>query len=394
MLRCCCTGAVTGSGVGKICATYRLLDCVLPIWLRAAGDRVTSAIQRVLIGLVIASTATSAHGQTDRHVTKLADGVYEIQHRDAQNGVAGGNTTVIIGDRQVFVVDAPFLPSDAREDIAQIRTWTNKPVAFLLNTHFHNDHNLANRVYMDSFPALTIIAHSETKREMDLFGPGSEARLRNGTVRYQRMLETGKSPDGSPLTVADKTEIKNYLASQSSVLGELKGLEFQSATLTFDHDFSIDLGNREVQIKFLGRGNTPGDAVAYLPNEKIVVAGDLVVLPMPYFYDGYPSEWRLTMKRLAELDVATIVPGHEPVLHDKAYLVLVRDMLTSAVDQVTEALRKTGPAMFRTVDDVKGSVDLSSFKQRFAGTDKDLGAAFDQAAADLVKLVFREASLR
>ena len=60
---------------------------------------------------------------------------------------------------------------------------------------------------------------------------------------------------------------------------------------------------------------------------------------------------------------------------------------TSAVDQVTEALRKTGAAMFRTVDDVKGSVDLSPFNQRFAGTDRDLGAAFDQAAADLVKLV-------
>jgi hypothetical protein len=73
---------------------------------------------------------------------------------------------------------------------------------------------------------------------------------------------------------------------------------------------------------------------------------------------------------------------------------LVRDMLKSAVDQVTEGLRKTGPAMFRTVDDVKGSVDLSPFKQRFAGNDKDLGAAFDQAAAELVKLVFREASLR
>jgi cyclase len=338
--------------------------------------------------------AASLRGQSERHVRKLADGVYEIQHRDARNGVAGGNTTVIIGDRQVFVVDAPFLPSEAREDIAQIRHWTTRPVAFLLNTHFHNDHNLANRAYMDAFPALTIIAHTETKREMDLFGPGSEARLRNGAARYQRMLETGTSPDSTPLSDGDKAEIKKYLASQSSVLDELKGIAFQSATLTFDHDFSIDLGDREVQIKFLGRGNTPGDAVAYLPKERIVVAGDLVVLPTPYFYDGYPSEWGLALQRLAELNATAIVPGHGPVLRDNAYVVLVRDMLKSAVDQVTEALRKTGPAMSRTVNDVKGSVDLSSFKLRFAGNDKELSAAFDQAAAELVKLVFREASLR
>ena len=358
--------------------------------LRAAGDRVRFVIQAIASAVI----ATSLCAQTDRQVTKLADGVYEIQHRDAHNGVAGGNTTVIIGDRQVFVVDAPFLPSEAREDIAQIRQWTSKPVAFLLNTHFHNDHNLANRVYMDAFPALTIIAHSDTKREMDLFGPGSEARLRNGTAGYRRMLETGKSPDGSALTDGDKTDIRNYLASQASVLRELEGMQFQGATLSFDHDFSIDIGRREVQVKFLGRGNTPGDAVAYLPKERIVAAGDLVVLPTPYFYDGYPSEWSLTMDRLAALNATSIVPGHGPVLHDNTYVMLVRDMLKSAADQVTEALRTTGPAMFRTVDDVKGSVDLSSFRRRFAGNDKELGAAFDQAAADLVRLVFREASLR
>ncbi|MFL5335008.1 MAG: MBL fold metallo-hydrolase, partial [Geminicoccaceae bacterium] len=90
--------------------------------------------------------------QTERKVIRLAGGVYEIQHRDAQDGFAGGNTTVIIGDRQVLVVDAGFLPSDAREDIAQIRQWTDRPVSFLLDTHFHNDHNFGNRAYMDTFP--------------------------------------------------------------------------------------------------------------------------------------------------------------------------------------------------------------------------------------------------
>ena len=108
--------------------------------------------------------ACSADGraarQTPRKVTQLAAGVYEIEHPRASSG----NTTVIIGERQVFVVDTCFLPSAAREDIAQIRQWTDKPVSFVLNTHFHNDHNLGNRAYMDAFPALTIIAHVETKK--------------------------------------------------------------------------------------------------------------------------------------------------------------------------------------------------------------------------------------
>ena len=75
---------------------------------------------------------TPVLAQTVRKVTRLADGVYAIEHQDAGDGYASGNTTVIIGDRQAFVVDAGFLPSTAREDIAQIRRWTDKPVAFLL----------------------------------------------------------------------------------------------------------------------------------------------------------------------------------------------------------------------------------------------------------------------
>jgi cyclase len=208
------------------------------------------------------------------------------------------------------------------------------------------------------------------------------------------MLETGKTQDGRVLTEEDKKEVKAELARRPAIIAELKNVNFQSATLTFDRDLSIDLGNREVQVKFLGRGNTPGDAVVYLPKEKILVAGDLVVHPLPNVLDGYPAEWIHTLQNLAQLDAETIVPGHGPILHDKTYIYLLRDLMQSAVDQMNEKLRQTAPAMFQTLDDVKGSVDLTPFRQRFAGNDPDLAAAFDEVAARLVRLVFEEASLR
>ena len=338
--------------------------------------------------VLIASCNIAA--QSKRTVTKLADGIYEIEH--AGNG--GGNTTVIIGDRQVFVVDSCFLPSAAKEDIAQIRQWTNKPVSFVLNTHFHNDHNFGNRVYMDAFPALTIIAHVETKKDMDLFGPGSLMREEKDSYGLQKMLDTGKTPDGVALTEEEKAEVRAAIARKPAVLNELRNVKFQSATLTFDHDFSIDVGNREVQVKFLGKGNTAGDAVVYLPKEKIAIAGDLIAYPIPNMYDGYPVEWIQTLQNLAQLDADTIVPGHGPVLHDKSYIYLLRDFMKSAVDQVNERLRQTSPAMFQTVDDVSKAVDLTPFRERFAGNDKDLSAAFDNVSAELVKLVFQEASSR
>jgi hypothetical protein len=68
--------------------------------------------------------------------------------------------------------------------------------------------------------------------------------------------------------------------------------------------------------------------------------------------------------------------------------------MKSAVDQMNEKLSQSAPAMFQSVDAVKGSVDLSAFRQRFAGNDKDLGDAFDDVSAKLVKLVFDEARLR
>jgi glyoxylase-like metal-dependent hydrolase (beta-lactamase superfamily II) len=294
----------------------------------------------------------------------------------------------------VFVVDSCFLPSAAREDIAQIRTWTDKPVSFVLNTHFHNHHNLGNRAYMDAFPALTIIAHTETKKDMDMFGPGSEMREERSLASLQRMMDTGKLDGGRALTADEKVEVKSALSQQSAVIDELKKVQFQSATLTFDHDFTIDLGNREVQVRFLGRGNTAGDAVAYLPKEKIVAAGDLVVYPIPYIYDGYPTEWIQTLQNLSQLDADTIVPGHGPVMHDKTHILLIRDLLKSAVDQMNAKLRQTRPAMFQKLDDVKGAVDLTPFLQRFAGTDKDRIAEFDDMTANLIKVVFEEASLR
>lgn len=296
----------------------------------------------IAIGL---SAASPSLGQADRKVTKLAEGVYAIEHA----GQGGGNTTVIIGDRQVLVVDSCFLPSGAREDIAQIRQWTDKPVAFVLNTHFHNDHNFGNRVYMDAFPAVTIIAQVETKKEMDRFGPGSLSRETGSKDRMQDMLASGKAPDGSNLTGEQTTEIKTALSGLASTIAEMTGVTFQSATLAFEHDLTIDLGGREVQIKYLGKGNTAGDAVAYLPKEKIVAVGDLVAAPIPNLYDGYPIEWIETMDRLAQLDADTIVPGHGSIMHDKMYihLVRVRDMLKSAVAQMTARLGQTRPRCFK-----------------------------------------------
>jgi cyclase len=380
--------------------------------IRSHGSSWRQSLFLTLLTLLIA--VGTVLGETDeRQVTKLADGVYAIQHK-----IYSGNTTVIIGDRQVFVVDSSFYPAYAREDIAQIRQWTDKPVAYLLNTHFHEDHNNGNRAYMNAFPALTIIAQENTKRDMDLILPGNIKRrskqfaatiadYKQGKSTDGRLLtekeyaatvaaeKEGKDPDAVPLSEDEKKQRHEYVPFLEAADTDFKAMVYQPPTLTFIDKLDLDIGNREVQVKHLGRGHTPGDTVVYLPKEKVLVVGDLLVYPIPHVsYAGYPAEWVQTLHKTAELDATTIVTGHGPVLHDKTYIYLVADLLQSAVDQVRARISQLGHPGFYPVDDVKGAVDLTPFRAKFAGDDKDLQADFDEQSDHLVELVFKEESLR
>jgi glyoxylase-like metal-dependent hydrolase (beta-lactamase superfamily II) len=329
-------------------------------------------------------------GQTkERQVTKLADGVYAIQHNSYT-----GNTTVIIGDRQVFVVDSCLSPAEARQDIAQIRQWTDKPVAYLLNTHFHEDHNTGNRAYMDAFPALTIIAQEETKKDMDLILPGNIKRHAADYAARVAAYKQGKDTDGRILSEDEKKQVQDVMPRLEQYAADFKALVYQTPTLTFTDKLDIDIGNRLVQVRHLGRGHTPGDTVVYLPKEKVLAAGDLLVYPVPHAaFNGYPADWVQTLHKMGELDVTSIVTGHGPVLHDKAYIYLVADFFQSAVDQVRARISQLGNPGFYPVDDVKGAVDLTSFRTKFAGDNKDLQAEFDDLTPHLVELIFKEESV-
>jgi glyoxylase-like metal-dependent hydrolase (beta-lactamase superfamily II) len=132
----------------------------------------------------------------DRTGTKLADNIYEIRHPDAPDTFPQGNTTVIIGDKSVLVVDSCLLPSSAQADIDQIRKWTNKPVTFLVNTHWHFDHTLGNQTYAQAFPGIQIIAQRTHRR---LLPTSILARSRAPTreARFKRFSRRIKTPMGT-----------------------------------------------------------------------------------------------------------------------------------------------------------------------------------------------------
>jgi glyoxylase-like metal-dependent hydrolase (beta-lactamase superfamily II) len=333
----------------------------------------------------------------ERSVTKVAEGIYMIRHPEAADDFPQGNTTVIIGDREVLVVDSCYLPSAAREDIAQIKQWTNKPVHYLVNTHWHNDHVHGNRAYFEAFPDLQIVAHLETQRQMDGFIPSNMVRFEAFNQTQKQLLESGKEQDGTPLTEARKKAIAGTLAGREKVWQEFKTFVYQSPTVTFNQEFTVNLGNREVQVKHLGRGNTAGDAVVYLPKEKLLLAGDLLDYPVPYLGGGFPSELVQTLKRMGQLDAETVIPGHGDLLRNKFYrnyLTLVIDFVSAIVAQVRQEVYRLGNGP-RNLDKVREGVekalDLAAWRQRFAGDNADNLAFFDSfSLVGVITAAYRE----
>src|SRR5437764_9704348 len=157
-----------------------------------------SALARLALVFLLLSCSSNSFGDsstsTQRVVTRLAEGVYEIRHPDAPDGFPQSNTSVIVGERGVLVVDTGLLPSTARDDIKQIKEWTNKPVTYIVNTHWHFDHTLGNAEYAAAFPNVQIIAHVATQKIIAAFNPGAIERYPTRADRFGKILESGKDP--------------------------------------------------------------------------------------------------------------------------------------------------------------------------------------------------------
>ena len=353
-------------------------------------------IGRLFVFAALSATVVCADSSItrERTVTKLAEGVYMIRHPDAPDGFPQGNTTVVIGDKEVFVVDACYLPSSAREDIAQISQWTSKPVRYLLNTHWHYDHTMGNGVYAAAFPLIKIIAHVETRKQMEGYNPGWFERFPTRAATFQQYLDSGKDGNGRVLTQNDRKEYEDAIAGVAPVQAEFAKLVDKMPDITFDSGLTIDIGNREVQIKHLGRGNTAGDTIVYLPKEKILIAGDLLDHPVPYLGGGYPSELVTTLQRMAQMDFGTIVPGHGEILHDKAHLNNVTEFVGAVVSQVSKEVHRLGnnpKKIDEVVEAVQKAIDLEAWRRKFAGDNTDDRDFFDSfSLPGVIKAAFAE----
>lgn len=202
------------------------------------------------------------------------------EHAYAYTAEGDPNTGVIIGDDAVMVLDTQATPAMAQDVIRRIREVTDKPIKYVVLTHYHAVRVLGASAYQPEH----IIASHDT---LDLIRERGEQDKASEIGRFPRLFRNVETVPA--------------------------GLTWP--TLTFSGKMTLWLGQLEVQLLQLGRGHTKGDTVAWLPQQKILFSGDLVEFDAtPYAGDAYFKDWPQTLDNIAALKPEKLVPGRGAAL--------------------------------------------------------------------------------
>lgn len=261
---------------------------------------------------------------------RIADGVFAIIHDDAIHSWPSGavdwphgNTGVIVGSESALVIDSDFYPSRAAADIALIRKVTQTPVRYLVNTHWHGDHTHGNAVYRRTFKDLQIvvaqpnqhfIALNQARFPRNVIAAGSPVRAQ--VASDQAMLARGTDSTGRRLTDSERRLLAQVIAEHETQLREFAEVVVAPPTMLFDTSLTLDLGGKVVELRNWGRANSPADVTVYVPNDRVLFTGDIVVHPVPYVFGAYPGLWIPVLRSLESMPVKVVVPGWDASIKD------------------------------------------------------------------------------
>ncbi len=310
-------------------------------------------------------------------VTRLADGVYAAIRTEPLSLAVNANSLFIVNDADVVVVDAQFTRMATIENIAALRRITSKPVSYVINTHWHDDHVAGNQVYRDTFPDVRFIAQANTRADLQTKGRDNRRdQVRYApavAAHYQKLLDMGLGIDSTPATPMERAAVSSALAIIGQYVAENEGFREVLPDTVVDRRMTLVRGRRTIELRWFGRGNTRGDLVTYLPADGIVSTGDLVVAPVPFAFGSYPGEWIAVLDSITALSPRVIVPGHGPIMRDLGYVRTVRRMLSTARERTAAEVARGA-----TAEDAAKAVTLTDLRDEIAGSEKWMRTMFEQ----------------
>ncbi|NNF25915.1 MAG: MBL fold metallo-hydrolase [Gemmatimonadetes bacterium] len=289
----------------------------------------------------------------------------------------GSHGAAIVNEDEVLLVDSHISPAAASAILAQVESVTGKPVRYVVNTHFHFDHAHGNQIYP---PDVHVIGHEFTReRLMDGGSTGRSYQMFVGTLPdqiEQLEAELEATPEGEA-----RDEVASRLAFLRQYWDEQQEVVPTGPNTTLSERMTLFRGDREIQLLFFGRGHTGGDVVVYLPEERVLVSGDLFVPGLPYMGDGYLEEWVETLEALKGLDFEWVLPGHGEPFMGKERLGWLQDYMRD-LDSQARALHAQGLSF----EEAAQQIDLTAHAEHYPQiTGPGVGTVVVQRIWDLLE---------
>jgi cyclase len=324
-------------------------------------------------------------------IVQVDSGVFAALRREPLSLAVNSNSLIIVRDTDVVVVDAQFTRLATQETIAAIRKITPKPVTYVINTHWHDDHVAGDQVYQDSFPLVRFVMQENTAADVVSLGvPNRKNQVEGAPAaadRFERLLSEGLGIDSTPVTSLERSAVTSAISIVRQYLTEAPGFRAVAAADTVHRRMTLGQGRERIDLLWFGNANTRGDLVVFLPERGIVATGDLVVAPVPFAFNSHPASWINVLDSLLALKPRVVVPGHGPVMQDLRYVRSVREWLSRINREASEAVARGDSlgAVLRTImlDDVRrqvtGDEKWMNFLFRSFFVRPAVQAAFEQA---------------
>lgn len=311
---------------------------------------------------------------------KLDDGVWLFASPEPFHIQPYGNVVAVEQADGFVLFDSGGTPAGAARILDMLAVISPKPVKAVVISHWHGDHVNGLRTIRQRWPQARTIATAATRRT--LFDPKVARFLPTGDAASDAAIR--RNLDGAVDYLrheAARTDLPEAVrAGYAKGARELEyyGQELRDGALLvpeegFQDRLRLDDPLRPVELRFLGRANTDGDAVAWLPRQRIIVSGDIVVSPIPFAYGAWPGEWLEAIAKLKAFDFKILVPGHGDAMRDARYLDRLSALIAEGQTKVATLVKQD-----LSLDDVQKQVDLTQQAAIFSDGDPWRARLFDQ----------------
>jgi len=271
-----------------------------------------------LAASLVLLAAAAAPVPTPAGFTAVAPGVFLLRGAFVPGAQPDGNSVVLVGKDGLVVVDTGRHPAHTDRIVAYARA-SHRPVKVVVNTHWHLDHVGGNVILRRAYPGLRVWA-----------GNGVEAAMSGFLANYRKQLQEqiAAPTTGAAARAADEAEVGLIDAGRVLFPDEVVGAE-RTATLA----------GRRLVLRLETNAVTATDVQVFDPQTKVLAAGDLVTLPVPFFDTACPARWKDALGRLAAVDFTVLVPGHGPAMSRQdfdAYRAAYDGLLACAASAATK----------------------------------------------------------